>query len=603
MNTPPRAEARYFGSSDEPLLGWFHCGDREAGTDLALVVCNPFGFEEVCMHRSLRQLALDSSRAGVPTLRFDYAACGHSAGDEDDGADQVPRWVASIHQAIDAVKQASGAPRVVLLGVRLGALLAAQAALERDDVHGLMLVAPVLRGRDHLRELTMLGGHGAGDGAVRTIESAGFSLSAATCETLSRLDLRSLTGAPAPRVLVVERDDHPSTDALARAWERLGVHVTVERWPGYAAMADDPQRAVTPRQIVDGVVGALQQWRREVPARSMVSIQRADWGTSSLVDPTASAWAETVVHIDAGAGASMFGVICRPAGASAALAGEVPAVLLLNAGSVHAIGPNRLWVRLARRWAARGVRVLRVDLTGLGDSAARPNADDNVVYSLHAMDDVAAALNYLRGPEGATACHVMGLCSGAYHAFKAVTLRLAVDSALMINPLTYFWVPGTPLTEIRDHAVISLGNRYRSLLLTWDPWRRLLRGDLDLRAIGVAGWRTLVRGTRLHARRLARRLRLPLKNDLGHELRRASDAGIALRFVFAADAPGHTLLVQESDGALPAALERGDLSLTVVPDADHTFSRGAARDHLVLVLDRLMAQSCGLARDWAVVRE
>lgn len=602
MNKKPPAEARYFGPADEPLFGWLHRSAGGADAGLALVVCSPFGFEEVCMRRSLRQLALDTSQAGFPTLRFDYAACGHSGGDEDDGTDLTPRWLASIHRAIDAVKQASGASHVVLLGIRLGALLAAQAALGRNDVHGLMLVAPVVRGRAYLRELTMLGGSGQeigppGEAAGRAMESAGFSLSAATCETLSRLDLRSLTGAPARRVLVVERDDLPGADDLVPAWQRLGVQMTVARWPGYAAMADDPQRAVTPRQIVDGVVGTLQQWRRGLPARAEMSAHPADWGTSSLVDPEAGAWVEAVVEIDAGPAARLFGVMCRPADASEVPAREGPAVLMLNAGSVHAIGPNRLWVRLARRWAARGVRVLRVDLTGLGDSAARGDAEDNVVYSLHAMDDVAAALHYLRACEGATSCHVMGLCSGAYHAFKAATTGLAVDSALMINPLTYFWVPGTPLTEIRDHAVISLGNRYRSLLLTWDPWRRFLRGDLDLCAIAVVGWRALTRAIGLPARRVARWLRLPLKNDLGRALRRASDAGIALRFVFAAGAAGHTLLMQESHGALPAALSQGDLSVTLVPDADHTFTRGAARDRLVLVLDRLMAQCCGLARD------
>jgi predicted alpha/beta hydrolase len=321
-----------------------------------------------------------------------------------------------------------------------------------------------------------------------------------------------------------------------------------------------------------------------------------------MIDPEAGAWVEAVVDIDAGAGATMFGVMCRPARAAAVPAGAGPAVLLLNAGSVHAIGPNRLWVQLARRWAARGIRVLRVDLTGLGDSSARDDARDNVVYSLHALDDVAAALQYLRRHEGATACHVMGLCSGAYHAFKSATSGLAVDSALMINPLTYFWVPGTPLTQIRDHAVISLGSRYRSLFLTWDPWRRFLRGELDLRVIAVVGWRSVVRGLGLHARRVARWLRLPLKYDLGRELQRAVDAGTALRFVFAAGAPGHTLLVQESHDVLPAALARGKLSLTIVPDADHTFTRAAARDRLVHELDRLIDRACGLPRDEADAR-
>lgn len=593
MNTLP-AEARYFGTPEEALFGWLHRGATGAEVGLAMVVCSPFGFEAVCMHRSLRQIAIAAAAAGVPTLRFDYAACGHSAGDGGDGGDLLPRWVASVHKAIDAVKRATGAARVVLLGVRLGAVLASLAACEREDVHGLVLVAPVVRGRAYLRELRMLGGAAlapaAAEGDRRALESAGFVLSPATCDAISALDLRSLPRAPAARAVIAERDDLPDLGDLAPAWRRLGVQAVTQRWPGYAAMADDPQRAVVPGAIVDGVLATLRDWQREVPR---APAQVADWGAASLADPHEGAWTESAVQIDAGEGAVMFGVMCRPATERWLSAG--PAVLMLNAGSVPAIGPNRLWVRLARRWAARGLRVLRVDITGIGDSDARAGAPDNVVYSPHAMRDVAAALAHLRTREGATACHVMGLCSGAYHAFKAATGGLAVDSALMINPLTYFWVPGTPLTDIKDYEVISLGSRYRTLLLTGDPWRRLVRGELDLRVIGSVVWRALARSVSLPLRALARGLHLPLKDDLARELKRAADAGIALRFVFAANAPGHALLVQQSGGALSAALRRGEVSVTFVADADHTFTGADARDRLVTVLDGLAGRACGLA--------
>lgn len=592
MNALP-AGARYFGPPEEPLFGWLHRGATSAEVGLAMVICKPFGFEAVCMHSSLRQMAIAAAGEGIPTLRFDYAASGHSAGEDGDVGDLLPRWVASVHSAIDAVKRATGATRVVLLGVRLGAVLATLAACERDDVHGLVLVAPVVRGRTYLRELRMLGGAAsapaAADGDRRALESAGFVLSPATCEAISTLDLRSLPRAPVTRVVIAERDDLQDSGDLAPAWQRLGVQAVPQRWPGYAAMADDPQRAVVPGPIVDGLLTTLREWQRDVPR---VPAHTADWGDASMTDPQAGAWTESAVKIDAGEGADLFGVMCRPA--SGRWPVEGPAMLMLNAGSVHAIGPNRLWVRLARRWAARGLRVLRVDITGIGDSDPRAGAPDNVVYSPHALRDVAAALTYLRTREGATACHVMGLCSGAYHAFKAATGGLGVDSALMINPLTYFWVPGTPLTDIKDYEVISLGSRYRALLLTGDPWRRLVRGELDLRVIGAVAWRALGRSVSLPLRAIARGLNLPLRDDLARELRRAADAGVPLRFVFAANAPGHALLAQQSGGALSAAERRGEVSVTFVADADHTFTGANARDRLVHVLDGLVGQACGL---------
>ena len=46
--------------------------------------------------------------------------------------------------------------------------------------------------------------------------------------------------------------------------------------------------------------------------------------------------------------------------------GTGPTAILLNVANQHHIGPNRLWVELARQWASDGIRALRVDLSGLG---------------------------------------------------------------------------------------------------------------------------------------------------------------------------------------------------------------------------------------------
>lgn len=590
MNAPD-VEALYFGPPGSRLFGWLH---RSAAPEVgvALVICNPFGFEEVCVHRGLRVLAEAVAAAGTPVLRFDYAGCGNAAGDAEEG-EVLGRWQASVHDAIDAVKRASGAQRVCLFGVRLGALLATLAAVGRDDVPGLLLVAPVVRGRAYLRELTALGGTGrmaSPTGGPEGIESAGFLLPAAACDALRQIDLRMLSVAPAPRVLIVERDDLPEGGDWAEALERLGAEVVVAHWPGYAAMVDDPQRALTPARIVEGVIETLGRWQAGRPRNAAA---RGDWGVPSIEQTVTTlsgkrAWIEMPRHIDIG-GSGLFAVLHRPLPREGGpRPGERRAVLMLNSGSVHSIGPNRLWVHLARRWAAEGVCVLRLDIAGIGDSAPRPGAADNVVYSPHAMADVAAALEHLRRHEGVGACHVMGLCSGAYHAFKAATTGLPVTSALMINPLTYFWAQGTSLTDIKDYEVIELADKYRNKLFTREPWQRLLRGELELRLIGTVIWRRAKRMLRLWARGIARRLHLPLRDDLARELSQAARTGVPLRFVFASNAPGYTLLQQESGRALARLIARGDVAVEFVPDADHTFTRAQARERLVRQLDRTM---------------
>jgi len=584
--TPPDPQPIYFGTG---LFGWLHRPPTDVLAEIGLVVCNPFGFEEVCAHASLRRLAIAAAAAGIPTLRFDYAGCGNSAGDEFQ-AGMLGRWQRSVHEAVEGLKSACGVEAVCLLGVRLGALLATLAARQRIDVVGLVAIAPVTSGRAYLRELTVLAQTGARQPIEAPtgglLESAGFFMTSETRDALAQIDLVSLDSAPASHVLIVQRDDLPGTTPRPAVLEHLGVDVIVATWPGYARMMDDPQRAQVPGVIVAGVIQQLLAWRTGgVPAVTLVE----PWGSASQTaqsDTVAASkqLSETAVHVDTGQ-SQLFGVLTRPL-AQESVCG--PALLMLNSGSVHAIGPNRLWVRLARRWAARGMTVLRLDISGIGDSPPRPGAETNVVYSSHAADDIAAALRFLKGRPGVTECHLMGLCSGAYHAFKAAVAGQAAASALMINPLTYFWKEGDRLSDVKEYEILEMTAKYRGKMFTGEPWRKLLRGQLDLRLIGNVAMRRLRIVVVPLLVEVARRLRIAIPNDLSRELDAASRHGIELRFVFAEGAPGFALLRMQGGNAISRLRSERAVTLDFVAGADHTFTRFDARERLVQVLDRRM---------------
>ena len=70
-------------------------------------------------------------------------------------AKRVAAWQESIRQAMRDVRERSGARAVSLVGLRLGALLAASVACDKD-VAALALIAPVLSGRAYARELLTL---------------------------------------------------------------------------------------------------------------------------------------------------------------------------------------------------------------------------------------------------------------------------------------------------------------------------------------------------------------------------------------------------------------------------------------------------------------
>ena len=103
------------------------------------------------MHGVLRRLALNLARSGIDILRFDYFGVGDSAGESDEI--DLDGWRRDIEMAIDELKSMAAVERLTLLGVRLGASLAADVAEARNDINALVLWDPVIKGEEYLADL------------------------------------------------------------------------------------------------------------------------------------------------------------------------------------------------------------------------------------------------------------------------------------------------------------------------------------------------------------------------------------------------------------------------------------------------------------------
>jgi len=235
----------FFGAEDRQLFGLFQSGERASNRGgTAALLCNPFGQETVRTHRMYRVLADRLARSGVDVLRFDYHATGDSPGEDEDG--EPEGWTADLALAHTELLSRSKAPRVVWLGVRLGATLAIKASIIVERAPDtLILWEPIVEGRGYLRELA--------DRHVQTLKSSfnapahlwarrlesgalnlgregvGFELGDALRSQLAALTAGSLPRPRGHRCDLVEHCDRPIVAALAQAWrnEGLDVHETV----------------------------------------------------------------------------------------------------------------------------------------------------------------------------------------------------------------------------------------------------------------------------------------------------------------------------------------------------------------------------------------
>ncbi len=155
--------------------------------------------------------------------------------------------------------------------------------------------------------------------------------------------------------------------------------------------------------------------------------------------------------------------------------------MLLNAGAIRRIGPNRMYVDASRRWAARGIPTLRLDVEGIGDADGARDEDayepDSNFYLIDRVSQVRAALDFLQERDVATRFVVGGLCAGAYWSFHAALEDPRVDLALMVNPSRVVWDPG--LAQARD---------LRRLLSERPSWSKIRTAAAEGRVRRLAAW-------------------------------------------------------------------------------------------------------------------
>jgi pimeloyl-ACP methyl ester carboxylesterase len=267
-----------------------------------------------------------------------------------------------------------------------------------------------------------------------------------------------------------------------------------------------------------------------------------------------------------------------------------PTVIMLNAGLLHRVGPNRIYVMIARALAAMGFPVLRLDLAGIGESAPRA---ETMPQLEGVLSDVRTAMNTLGQRRGATRFILLGHCSGGIISLLVAEQEPRVVGVVMINPegVNPEWDQLDKQRKLANYysnfyGRDALGNRerlrrfltgkadYRTIvnnLFRHVLWNRL--AALVFRTRAMLGRRAAVAEGESAERQQARAL-----------LRLVSGRGTSLCFIFTDGSTGYEYVRAIAGAEIDRLCAAGAAQVKVIRDADHLFNLLASQQSLVAVI-------------------
>ena len=497
--TLTRPQPLYLCGESETVFAWFHDAlEHRAGT--AVLICPPFGLDAMSPYRSRRSWAEHLAAGGYPTLRIDLPGSGDSPGGPRDPG-QLEAWTEAVSVAARWLRSTAGTPRIVAMGVGLGGLVAYRAASLGPCVDDFVLWGVPARGRTLVRELRSYArlpsatvspphGHISSPLPEGAVMAAGHLLSGETASALEAIDLTAspLANMGQRRILLVGRSGPRVDPQLRRSLEQAGAEVTVTSGPGYGERGEFFAR-------VDSWLhaGNSNGHRANPPVATPRERSSTAAGEPSVCEHLTLSHAgvplrETPVWIDRPQ-ERLFGVLAEPLHEPRNLS-----AVLLTTGAYRHTGPSRLWVTVARQWAAKGVPTLRFDMSGIGDSDGQSNPREGLTVCddmpmgdseyLEAplsapeyLDATSAALDMLESRGLPNRFVLVGLCSGAYWALQVALRDKRVAAAIMVNPPTLIWNEQVGDAH-RRVARRRFARALRSRLLLGATWRKLIAGEI-----------------------------------------------------------------------------------------------------------------------------
>jgi uncharacterized protein len=247
----------FFGRSSHRMFACHHAPAIAVQNSKAVLLCNSIGHEYERCHRTLRQLAAKLATKGNHVTRFDYFGTGDSQGKYDQAS--LAQWRQDVSQGIDECHRISGFKQLCVIGVRMGATLAAQVAMLREDVDSLVLYAPVTDGQALLTEWKQL--QTAYNSKLKhskaidpSKEVLGFPITDTIRAELAELGLSKSSNALRRLLVLAENPEDKEVNSIAASLKGNNTDVSIQPLDSPPVWSRDPSEPVVPFKLLQRII-------------------------------------------------------------------------------------------------------------------------------------------------------------------------------------------------------------------------------------------------------------------------------------------------------------------------------------------------------------
>jgi len=224
---------------------------------------------------------------------------------------------------------------------------------------------------------------------------------------------------------------------------------------------------------------------------------------------------------------------------------QSPAIILLNAGVIHKVGPFDFNISFARKLSSEDYLVFRFDISGLGDS---DKIKDGTTYNEVVMNDLKQTMTFIEEKYDVNKFVVIGLCTGADHAHKIACQDSRVVGNVWLDGYGY---PTTKYKLIRYAPVFLNPKRFVNALKKYFSTSN--KDVLSTKGVDDYVWE------------------LPSKDQYINDMKLLYERDVKCLYIYSGGVTSYFNYRQQFEDSFKGCHFLKNIEVTYYPEFDHTF--------------------------------